>query len=846
MKKLLVVVLLLALFLQPTVAQPEHKVFLPLVSNNWSSTMSDWKIVVPEATTNYCLNPSAEIAGNFNAVGGGTHTRVTTVQFADVYSYRIQTAANDQGGRIGLLALSNNIHYVTMRVAGMLPATWDWSLNDAAYTAPALLETIDATWSLYGLQFPAAQANGATFLYVRQNGAGAGDFNLDAVQVEQKTYWTTYVDGTRPGCEWNGAAHGSTSQRSAVSRAGGLVQDLQDDYSFEIGGMIATGMPAIMNAVDGYAILPGGELNSIKVESRVFTLTGVIRGTSLANLHANRQALLDVLKPNAMPDDAEGPQPVRLRYVGAAVQKQIAAHYEGGLETRIEARMECWERLAIRFLADDPYWYEIGDSAAVLVSNDTATLRHLTARLRSTGQWDDLNIGANPDTGNVVYAIAIAPDKSIYIGGSFTGWNGIGGRDWVARYDPQTDAWSTVGGASDFNAQVFDLEFGPDGTLYAAGDFVNVAGDGNANYVAKWDGANWTAVAGGGTAPARTLIFGLDGLLYIGGEFVNWNGLGANYIVSWDGANYAAVGTSVTSWVYCLDVAPSGNIIAGGNFQAAGAVTVNHIAEWDGTVWTALGNGFDDIVYDVAVADDGTIYAGGIFTTDFAAINPFAYIAVWNGTSWSQLGTGLNDFCYALEIAPNGILFVGGAFTVAGPITLTDRLARWNGTSWAHVDIDFPGGPIIPWSAMTAGNADPVIANNFDLWIGFTSTGAGVFAGSTIVANDGTERAFPKFVVSRTIGTSAVLEEIRNETAGKELLFDYSLLDGEELVITLTPTQKSIVSSMFGSRLDAILANSDFGTFVLQPGNNQITIFVATDATVFAYALWKDKFWSSD
>jgi hypothetical protein len=805
--------------------------------------MSDWEIVVPEATTNFCLNPSGEIAGNFAAVGGGTHTRVTTAQFFDVYSYRIQTVANNEGGTFTLQALTNNIHFVTMRVSGTLPAAWDWSLDNAAYTAPVLLEAIDGVWSLYGLEFPAAQANGSVLLYVRQNGAGAGDFNIDGIQVEQKTYWTTFCDGTRQGCEWNGAAHASTSQRSAVSRAGGLVQDLQDDYNFEIGGMIATGMPAVSNAVDSYAILPGGELNSIKVESRIFTLTGVIRGTSLANLHANRQALLDVLKPNAVPDDAEGPQPVRLRYTGAAVHKQIAVHYEAGLETRIEARIECWERLAVRFLADDPYWYEYGDSAAVLDSNDAATFRYIAGRLKGTGQWDDLGLTANPTADGAIYTIAVGPDKTVYVGGDFQGMDNIAGADYVAQYDPQTDAWARVGGASDFTDVVRVLKFGPDGTLYAGGIFVNCAGDANADYIAQWDGANWSAVAAQGTGQVLDLAFGLDGLLYIGGDFVNWDAIGnADYIVSWDGAAYAALGTGMDAFVSALVTGLDGTIYAGGNFTTAGGGGAVRAAAWDGAAWAALGSGVDGSISHMDIDSNGFIYAVGAFTT--AGGNTANRIASWNGTAWNALGTGLDNTGRAIAVAPDGDLVVGGSFTTAGDIVVADRVARWNGSSWAHLDVDFSGTPTV-WAVATS-SPDPVVVANYDTWVSPESTGAGNHNGTATITNNGTENAFPKFIISRSGGTSATLEEIRNETSGKELLFDYALQDGETLTIDLTPTTKSIVSSFFGSRLDAVLANSDFGTFVLQPGNNQITAFVATDATVTAFIQWDDKYLSQD
>jgi len=262
-----------------------------------------------------------------------------------------------------LSALANAIHYVTMRVRGTLPAAWDWSVDNAAYTAPALIEAIDSNWTLYGLQFPAAQCNGSTLLYVRQNGAGAGDFYVDGVQVEQLTYWTTYCDGDQQGCAWNGADHAATSTRSASSRAGGRVQDIQTDYDFDISGMFGLGTAPQTVIMDEFALLPGGELNTIKVHPRSFNLTGVTRGTSYADLHSKLGPLESILAHDAYPQDENGWQPVRLRYTGAVAQKEIAAHYEGGLEGAISATPVCyWQRAAIRFLAEDPYLYPPGGS----------------------------------------------------------------------------------------------------------------------------------------------------------------------------------------------------------------------------------------------------------------------------------------------------------------------------------------------------------------------------------------------------------------------------------------------------------------------------------------------------
>jgi flap endonuclease-1 len=78
----------------------------------------------------------------------------------------------------------------------------------------------------------------------------------------------------------------------------------------------------------------------------------------------------------------------------------------------------------------------------------------------------------------------------------------------------------------------------------------------------------------------------------------------------------------------------------------------------------------------------------------------------------------------------------------------------------------------------------------------------------------------------------------------KEAVEAYDLLDGERLTIDLTPTNKSFISSFFGSRPDAILAGSDTGEWSLIPGDNDITCLVsaAGGATVTAWLQWRDQY----
>jgi hypothetical protein len=813
---------------------PPYRLYLPVVIHSEAAPMSDWKIIVPEATTNKVLNPSAETTGNYSAVGA-TVTRSTTYSKYGANSYRVQSAADNQGMTLTLSALANATHYVTLLVRGTLPA-WDWSLDGANFHAPSLIESIDDNWSLYGYQFSNTEANGSTTLRIYQNGAGSGDFYIDGVQVEEKDHRTTYCDGNEDGCSWNGSPHASTSTRSAMSRAGGRVYDLQADYHLDIGGMSGVGAAPQKLTVDSYATLPGGELNNVKTQERVFTLTGVIRGTSMANLHANRQALVDELSLDKYP----GRQPVRLRYTGAAVQKQIAANYETGLEGDLRAEENYyWERVAIRFIADDPYWYEIGESAVVLDTNDSATFRGVAARLKSTGQWNNLGPPDAAGTYSAVYAIA-EDDTYVYFGGNFVNFDNIANADYIVRYHKATGVYSALGTGA--NNIVYALAIGADGALYATGDFTTIGGTA-ANRIAKWNGSAWAALGTGLNGGGRCLAIGLDGSLFVGGNFTTAGGGGANYIASWDGSAWAALSTGMNTFVFALAIAPDGSLFAGGAFTTAGGGAANYIAKWNSTAWSALGSGMNDQVTSLAIYQDGTVYAGGDFTTaGGAAAN---YVARWNGTAWSALGSGANDRVDSLAVGQDGLLLAGGSFTSIGGLSLASHIAAWNGVSWAHMNI--AGLPIV-YEILPSKYMDPEVNNIYDIFVGYETTTTGYYAGLVTATNNGTAPVYPKIIVGRSGGTSATLETIRNETTGKELLFNYSLLDGETLTIDLTPTQRSIVSNFFGPRPDAVLPNCDFGTFTLRPGDNDISAFVnVTGApTITAYMSWIDAYKSQD
>ena len=854
----IILILLSAVKAEPKTSNTIH---MPLIASGYREVrMSDWQVIIPEPTTQLFTDPSfgqdtitAEWTVDDGA-GAGTAAVSTAFSKFGVSSMEMVFGAPRLNvfTNITTAAADHTISAYVRKSGGGDVTVADFRfIIDGGAVAPDSFTMIDDNWAYAVLTVTETAAAHFTGFESR-----TGTIYVDGVQFEQKGEATTYCDGDQDGCEWNGPAHASTSQRSAQSRAGGFVRDLRDDFGFAIARMIDVGAAPQSLLRSEFETQPGGITSNVKINSRVFALTGTIFPTTdLADLHAQRQALFSVLDPQAVPQTAAGPQPVILRYTGAAVVKEIAAHYEGGLEANIGAiGGEKNETFTIRLLADDPFWYAIGQSAAVLDSNDTATTRFVAARLKSTGQWSDLGLTANPTGGfGFVFAVCISKiTKIVYVGGSWTGFDGNAGWDYIVQYTPSTDTWARVGGAADFNGAVNVIVEGPDGTIYAAGAFTNVAGAG-ADYLAQWDGANWTAVGDPDVGAAlitevNAMAFDSAGALYVGGAFTNWaNVANADYFAKWNGAVWSAIGAGGTGAVNAIVFDSSDNIYIGGgflNWSADG--NADNLAWWNGAVWAAVQDtAFNGQVDAMAIDEADNIFIRGGFT-DIGDENG-DFITQYNGTAFLSLGTGLDNSASSLVIAPDGTLIAGGQFDTAGGLTTTDGLAQWDGSSWAHLDIDLPGAKDV--RAIAVGQPDPIINQNYDLWIGNKTSGVAAFAGLTTVTNAATAPATPQIVIIRSGGTSATVQSVRNTRTGQEILYSgYRLLDGETLTVDLRPSEKTVTSSFFGSRSEAVLPGSDLGTWVLQKDDNDVTAFVETVGapTITAYLLWRDTYKAND
>jgi FG-GAP-like repeat len=298
-------------------------------------------------------------------------------------------------------------------------------------------------------------------------------------------------------------------------------------------------------------------------------------------------------------------------------------------------------------------------------------------------KWDSRFNLLGVDSGSVS-AIAVS-GNDVYVGGSFKTVGGVVANG-IAKWNGTS--WSALGGG------VSGGEFGhvdaiavSGSDVYIGGDFTTAGGI-SANRIAKWNGSSWSALGSGvsgGVASITTKVNALAASgsnIYVGGNFTTAGGVNTNYIAKWNGSNWSALGTGVRDiggFNSVVALAVSGNdVYAGGGFKTIGGVSVNGIAKWDGASWSALGSGVDGDIYAIAV-NGSNVYVGGGFSTA-GGVNNVNSIAKWNGTIWSTLGNGVNSTVRAIAVSDSNV-FVGGVFTSAGGSSV-NRIAKWDGTRW--------------------------------------------------------------------------------------------------------------------------------------------------------------------
>lgn len=264
------------------------------------------------------------------------------------------------------------------------------------------------------------------------------------------------------------------------------------------------------------------------------------------------------------------------RWTGTALEPTPVVSYETrGLQGTVYAADHAPEggvylAGAFRSLAA---WWEVG-SFNRIVRFDGTTWSPLATPFGST---DSVS----------VQGIDVADDGRIAVG-TYDGSTGAGHVHVLAG-----GAWSELGPG--FDNIVEEVAFGPDGSLYAGGDFTFLDENPDTTYVrgiARWNPAlmTWQPVGGGANGRVHAIAFDPLGRMIIGGDFryVN-NDVGTEYgrIAAWDGTAWSGVGGGVGTWavdaplnaVEAIAIDPTGRLYAGGSFAVAdGATPVSNIA----------------------------------------------------------------------------------------------------------------------------------------------------------------------------------------------------------------------------------------------------------------------------
>jgi hypothetical protein len=810
-------------------------------------TKEKFYIIKPKAATNLCTNPSFE-TGTTGWTKGGTNAIATSAvqQRRGVYSCKCTYVNNDLLASYAItLTLADTDHVASMDI--YIPSDYEgtqltltWTGFTSATVVSGLADmTIRDKWQRVHCHINPDAGDLAGTLTLSETGTN-GDATefiyIDGVLIEADTAPTTYFDGNIIETikkvnqyYWTGQENASTSVRLATTRSGGELIDITD-YCKKIDviglGMAPTDVNSI-NLVDGTK-----RYQRTNLTSRYFTLAVAFNGTTIGAVQSNRNALIELVKPDLVPYD----QPLVIRYQGettaglaASEPIDIKCVYVSGLDTGLQRD---FERANIVFEIQDAYLKKDGNRAISLDYNDTLANANYIVKRDRDGVWS-----AMAGVTGTILAIAQHPiTKEIWIGGDFQNAGGDPDADYLAKWDVATGAWVSV--VAGINAPVRDLVFDASGNLYIGGAFSDL-GDANGDGIVKWDGSSLSSLGSGltlGGSACFTIAIDSNGMVYAGGGFTAAGGVANTArIAKWDGTVWTPLSTGLTSTAYKIVVDKSDNLFIVGLFINAGDANGDYVVKWTGSAWESLGTGSDVIsfLYSAFLDEAENLYVGGDVTT-LGGIT-VANWGRWNGYKWEALGDGVNREVYEI-IKYKDKIYLSGVFTSAGDIDLSDRVAVYLGNGvYQPLDINLPGNPIVY----------RLLFDNLDnLYLGFSTSGNAETAGDDTVTNAGTAKTYPII----TVTGPGLLRQIVNTTTGKGIYFNnLTLLSGEVITLDLRPGRISMASTFRGSVLGYVLPGSSYD-FPLMPGSNRIATFIdgTTDSNTTATMQWVENYHGID
>ena len=304
------------------------------------------------------------------------------------------------------------------------------------------------------------------------------------------------------------------------------------------------------------------------------------------------------------------------------------------------------------------------------------------------GYWNGSTfVAMDAGTNNIVNAIAIAPNGDVWVGGSFTTvGSGAAACKGLARWNLSAGTWTAFNPSTASFNSVNALAIDVNGLVYIGGSFTDWNGAAAGDFLVSYDGSTY-----GNTPTLNNTVYalavGIDGTtIYAGGDFTTT----PTRIGSWNGSTWTTLGSGADGRVSSLAVDAAGNLYVGGLFTST--PVSSEIAKWNGSAWSALGSGISGgTCYVIHIGPDGRLWAGGDFTSA-GGLSIADRMAVWNGSTWTHPDIDFpgSPQVRAIEVAINGDVYVGtdttGTATTSGITTVTN-----SGTTEAYPIITLIG-----------------------------------------------------------------------------------------------------------------------------------------------------------
>ncbi len=804
-----------------------------------------FSVVVPIARTNIVSNPSFETnTASWTAIGGSI-ARTTTQQYHGAFSLAITpTAATTDGARFDTVSLTaGQLYAYSAKVLGQAGRSYKLAIETTgAVELTSVVFTATGRWQWIVGYYAEVSTTTRRLTVRKDGGTDVLLFYLDGAQVEAINAGetaSTFIDGSQQGLVpnqqppayfWNGTPHASTSARSGLTRAGGMVIPFKQ-FGFLLAAIIGLGLAPPQNVATEYARIDGGYDDYTRKPTRQFTLSGQFQGdVDYLSLRQRRGGLSRLLDRDLVAQDQ---RLVLLRNVvdacGEIVSStcRVLGKYQGGLEGNTDNHVA--SVAPITFTQYLGVVLSDGESGGTLGVQTSVPNTASVAERLPNGTWRAIASTFN----NAVNALLYTSNSRLVIGGAFTA-----PQTRVASWDGTT--LSAMGAG--LGTAVQTLVESPDGTVYAGLDTTVTIG-GVTGSVVQFTAGAWAVVGATGTMTdnVQQMVWAKNGNLYAVGNstisratLARWNG------TAWSNLFTHSAGSTFFSVVEGFDGLYIGGVFTNLNADANQDGIVKYSIT--GAAFSAMSTGLAGGGIDnegLAVGNDGRIYLTGSFTS--AGGITANHAAVWNGVTFASLGSGLTAMTAGvMRTLPNGTILTGGDFSTANGITFPDPLAIWTGGAWIPLDANLPTG---------SGIAIPVLsidtAIDGRLAVGYNDAGSSTSAATTTITNPGTARSYPTLTLTGPTSGSSRIWQCVNITTNKAIYFNYTMLPGEVATLIFTPDNLSFTSTFAGNISSTIMAGSNTAEFYLQPGANIISFFSA-DTTVTAVLFFRPAYVSLD